>query len=104
MDSGAGVPIEGTGDLPQCPLPRLHDSPTALQQVAGLKIQDLSGRPAEFAPHTSGSVTASYDRVLPAAYHMTAEVTETFSSAYYLTGVDDDLAMRAPSGAVEHGA
>jgi outer membrane receptor protein involved in Fe transport len=69
-------------------------SPTALQQLGGLKVQDLSGRPTEFSPHSSGSVTATYSRTLPGGYHFTGQLTEIFSSSYYLTGVDDDLARQ----------
>lgn len=69
-------------------------TPTALQQLRGAKIQSLSGRPTEFAPHTSGSITATYSPLLPGGRHLTAEVTDTFSSAYYLTSVDDDLARQ----------
>jgi len=69
-------------------------SPTALQQLAGLKIQSLSGRPTQFSPHTTGALTATYTPTLPGSYHLTAQVSEYFSSAYYLTGTDDDLARQ----------
>jgi outer membrane receptor protein involved in Fe transport len=66
-------------------------SPTALQQLAGLKIQSLSGRPTEYAPHTSGSINGTFSPTLPGGYRVEAEAIAHFSTSYYLSGVDDDL-------------
>jgi iron complex outermembrane receptor protein len=66
-------------------------SPTALEQFQGLKVQDLSGHSTEFAPRSSGSVTAAYSPTLPGGYHLITELREHFSASYFLSGVDDNL-------------
>jgi iron complex outermembrane recepter protein len=69
-------------------------SPTALQQLDGMKVQDLSGHPTEFAPRNSGTLTATYSPTLPGGYHLTTEVSELFSASYFLSGVDDKLVQQ----------
>ena len=64
-------------------------SPTQLQQFLGQTVQDLSGRPTEFAPEWDGTVTGSYTLHLPADYQLTTSLTGIFSSSYFLTGNDD---------------
>lgn len=66
-------------------------SPTAAQILAGMKIQDLSGRPTEYAPRWSGSVTGTYKTRLANDYRMTAALTPHYSSSYFFTALDDDL-------------
>jgi outer membrane receptor protein involved in Fe transport len=64
-------------------------SPTQIQQFFGVSNQDLSGRPTEFAPKWSGSVTGTFTTALPGDYRLTADVTDLFSSPYFLSGTDD---------------
>jgi len=52
--------------------------------------QDLSGKPTDFAPRWSGSVSADYEVRLPAELKLIVEVTPYFSSSYFLGGVSDD--------------
>jgi outer membrane receptor protein involved in Fe transport len=65
-------------------------SPSAIQQLAGAKVQDLSGRPTQFAPRTSGSATVTFSPTI-GSYQLTAEARELWSASYYLSGVDDEL-------------
>lgn len=64
-------------------------TPTQLQQQLGETNQDLSGRPTEFAPDWSGTVTAVYTVNLPRNYRLMSSVSGIFSSSYFLTGNDD---------------
>jgi outer membrane receptor protein involved in Fe transport len=64
-------------------------SATQLQQFHGINTQDLSGQPTEFAPKWSGSLSGAYTVALPDTISLTAEVTELFSSPYFLSGTDD---------------
>jgi iron complex outermembrane receptor protein len=64
-------------------------SPTQLQQFEGLATQDLSGKPTEFAPKWSGSVTGTYAVALPGNYAFITELTDLISSSYFLSGTDD---------------
>lgn len=63
-------------------------SPTQLQQLLGETSQSLTGRPTEFAPVWSGTLTESYT-VKFSAFRLTTALTEIASSSYYLTGNDD---------------
>jgi iron complex outermembrane receptor protein len=58
--------------------------------------QNLSGRPTDFAPKFSGSVTASYTVHLPGNYRFITELSPFFTSGYFLGGdsaaTDDPLA------------
>ena len=53
-------------------------------------VQDLSGKPTEFAPKWSGSLTASYSVLLPADYRFTVELSPYFSSRFFSGGGTDD--------------
>jgi len=68
--------------------------PTQLQQRLGQTIQDLSGRPTEYAPDWSGTVTADYIASLPRTYRLMASVSGIFSSSYLLTGNDDSTVQQ----------
>jgi outer membrane receptor protein involved in Fe transport len=69
-------------------------TPTALQTLQGLKVQDLSGRPTQFSPDWSGSLTATYSTTLLGEDRLTMELNSYFSSMYYVAAVDDDLIGR----------
>ena len=64
-------------------------SPTGLQQLAGARVQDLSGEPTTFAPDWSGDLTATYTVPVADRYEMHAELRGYFSSSYYITGTND---------------
>jgi iron complex outermembrane receptor protein len=64
-------------------------APNPYQQMSGQTVQDLSGRPTEFAPEWSGSLAGSYVIHLRDPYQLTTELTTIFSSGYFLTGNDD---------------
>ena len=66
-------------------------SPTYLQRFQGLQVQNLSGRPTDFAPKWSGSVYADYSVPL-GNYIFTAQAAPFFSSGYFNSvGTDDPL-------------
>jgi hypothetical protein len=65
-----------------------------LQQLNGLGIQDLSGRPTQFAPKWSGNLTGAYRAVLGAGYQLTTELTTLFSSSFFLSATDDPTARQ----------
>jgi len=62
---------------------------TIVQLFNGIQVQDLSGRPTEFAPRWNGSVYAAYTAVLSGAYRLTTQLSPYFSSSYYLHDSDD---------------
>ena len=62
---------------------------TQLQQLFGAANQDLSGRPTDFAPKWSASLTGSYTQHLPGEFELTGKVTGFFTSSYYMDGTDD---------------
>ena len=64
-------------------------APTALEIQQGIAEQNLSGRPTEYAPNWSGSVTASYTQTLPGGYRLITNLTPFFTSAYYLLASED---------------
>ena len=59
-------------------------------------LQDLSGKPTEFAPTWSGSVTTSYSFSLPRGYHFITEADALGSTDYYFgnNGTDDPQLMQ----------
>jgi outer membrane receptor protein involved in Fe transport len=65
-------------------------NPSSIQQVQGARTQDLSDRPTQFAPTSSGSVTAAFTPMI-GSYQLTTELRGFFSSSYYLSAQDDDL-------------
>jgi len=65
-------------------------SPSAIQQLSGARTQDLTDRPTQFAPTTSGSVSVAFTPRI-GSLQLTTEVRGFFSASYYLSGVDDDL-------------
>jgi outer membrane receptor protein involved in Fe transport len=69
-------------------------TPTALQTLQGLRVQDLSGRPTQFSPDWSGSLTATYSTAMLGEDRLTMELNSYFSSKYYVAAVDDDLIGR----------
>jgi len=66
--------------------------PTQAQQRAGLRIQDLSGKPTALAPEWSGSLVGTYLQPI-GSYTLTSEVSVFGSTDYFLggSGVNDDL-------------
>jgi outer membrane receptor protein involved in Fe transport len=62
---------------------------------AGL-TQNMSGRPTDYAPRWSGSVTGSYLVNLPSAYSLTTALTAIFSSSYFNgnSSTDDPLLLQ----------
>lgn len=69
-------------------------SPTQLQQQLGQKVQDLSGRPTEYGPDWSGTVTAGYTANLPRNFRLMSSVSGILSSSYFLTGNDDETVQQ----------
>ena len=70
-------------------------SATQLQQLLGETSQSLTGRPTEFAPVWSGTLSKSYT-VKFSAFRLTTALTEIASSSYYLTGNDDPTVEQSP--------
>ena len=64
-------------------------APTAVDIATGLSEQDLSGRPTEYAPDWSASVTASYTQTLPGGYLFIMDLSPFFTSSYYLLASED---------------
>lgn len=64
---------------------------TMAQQLAGLRVQDLSGRPTQFAPEWTTSLTGTYRTHLPNEWRMTAELRGYLSSSYFLMAQDDPM-------------
>ncbi len=54
-------------------------------------VQNLAGRPTEYAPRWSGSLRGSYAFELPNDFRLTTEAAAIYSSLYYLTNTDDPL-------------
>jgi outer membrane receptor protein involved in Fe transport len=65
-------------------------SPSAIQQLNGALVQDLTDHTTQFAPHNSGSVSVAFTPMI-ASFQLTTELRGFYSSSYYLSGVDDDL-------------
>jgi len=78
-----------------------HSNPTAsgctalYPEGAGL-TQDLSGRPTDYAPKWSGSVTGTYSVNLPRNYSLTSAVTGILSTSYFNgnSSTDDPLLLQ----------
>jgi iron complex outermembrane recepter protein len=68
--------------------------PTALQSLEGLQVQNLSGKPTEYAPPWAGNVGAVYSTNLPGDYKLNAEVDAYWSAAYYVHASIDPLQMQ----------
>lgn len=66
-------------------------TPNPFQQFSGQTVQDLSGRPTEYAPDWSGTLTASYASHVFGPFQLTTEVSTMFSSSYFLDGNDNPL-------------
>jgi len=64
-------------------------APSATQLAQGIEAQDLSGKPTEYAPKWSGSVTARLTLPLAQDRHFVAELSPYFSSSYYLLASED---------------
>ena len=58
--------------------------------------QNLSGRPTNFSPRWSGSVTASYTKVLPGDFRATVDVSPYLTTGYFLAGGEDDPFLHQP--------
>ena len=65
--------------------------PNPFQATAGQSVQDLSGRPTEYAPEWSGTLMGSYTLHLRGPVQLTSEVTGIFSSSYFIDGNDNPL-------------
>lgn len=70
--------------------------PTNAQAGAGIRVQDLSGRPTQFAPKWAGTLTGSYRADLPGEFRLTTAVTGIFRDRQFIQGTDDPL-HEAPS-------
>ena len=55
-----------------------------------LNVQDLSGRPTQYSPDWSGSLTATFNTPLPGGYQLTAELNPYFSSGYHIIFLIDE--------------
>lgn len=65
-------------------------SPTFLQKQNGVKSQNLSGRPLDFAPKWSGSVNAEYKQDIGSDYQLTVDMGPFFQTKYYNSAGTDD--------------
>jgi outer membrane receptor protein involved in Fe transport len=65
-------------------------APTVLQTQDGVKSQDLSGAPLDFASKWSGSVTAEYRANLAANYRLISDLSPFFQSQYFNSNGTDD--------------
>lgn len=59
---------------------------TQAQQLAGIRVQDLSGQPTSLAPEWSSSLVSAYTVPFGANFDLTAEVTAIYSTDFFLTG------------------
>ncbi len=66
-----------------------NQTPSQIQTLEGLKVQDLSGRPTEFSPKWSGNLTGAYTLELPGDYRLVGELTGILTSRYFLDPRDD---------------
>jgi outer membrane receptor protein involved in Fe transport len=64
---------------------------TLLDDATGVASQSLAGRPTEYAPSWSGSVTAAYTMPLPGGYTFTVAISPFFSTGYFLNPLTDFL-------------
>ena len=74
----------------------LNASPTYLEKQNHITHQNLSGRPLDFAPRWSGSVTAEYHTELPGGYRLAAQLTPFYQSSYYNSAGTDDTNFILP--------
>lgn len=63
--------------------------PTDAQRLAGMAVQDLSGKPTLFSPKWSGTVTGTLTLPVFAGYELTTEAIGIFSSSYHLWSTID---------------
>jgi iron complex outermembrane recepter protein len=63
--------------------------PTDAQRLAGMAVQDLSGKPTLFSPKWSGTVTGTLTLPVFAGYELTTEAIGIFSSGYHLWSTID---------------
>jgi outer membrane receptor protein involved in Fe transport len=77
--------------------------PTQLQQLEGIRIQDLSGQPTALAPRWSENVSGAYTVPLGVNYKLTTELIGYFSSRYFLSGsgTDDPLLSQGAYGRLD---
>jgi outer membrane receptor protein involved in Fe transport len=64
---------------------------TLVDDATGVVSQNLSGRPTEYAPTWSGSLTAAYTLPLPGGYTFTVAMSPFFSTGYFLNPLTDFL-------------
>jgi iron complex outermembrane recepter protein len=64
-------------------------APSALEEAEGLAAQDLSGRPTEYAPLWSGSVTGAYSMHLGDHLKLSAALSPFFTGSYYVLSSED---------------
>ena len=65
----------------------------SVQQLQGLKVQNLSGEPTPLTPKWSGSLSVSYTTEM-FGYTVAGRVSEFLSSSFYLTAADDPLLLQ----------
>jgi len=68
--------------------------PTAAQGYAGISVQDLSGKPTQYAPTWAGNVFVDYTHPIPAGYSLRSEIGALFSSAYFYSPLVDPTLMQ----------
>ena len=69
-------------------------APTALQQIQGFGAQNLSGRPTEYAPLWSGSLSGTFDTKLPSGMRLSAALMPFFTSSYYVLSSEDAASLQ----------
>ena len=76
-------------------------TPNPFQQFSGQTVQDLSGRPTEYAPDWSGTLTASYTSHAYGPLQLTTEFSTMLSSTYFLDGNDNPLLRQGPYARID---
>jgi outer membrane receptor protein involved in Fe transport len=67
------------------------NAPATFDQAAlGLKNQDLSGRPTQFAPKWSGNLAAAWTQPVSNDYRVVAQASSYFTGAYFVGSDADD--------------
>lgn len=65
-------------------------APTTVQKQGGLKTQNLSGRPLDFASKWSGSINAEYKESIGDNHRLLADIGPFFQTKYYNSAGTDD--------------
>jgi iron complex outermembrane recepter protein len=70
-------------------------APTALEQIEGFNVQDLSGHPTEYAPRWSGSLSGAFTTTVGEGMKFTAALMPFFTSSYDILASEDPAGRQA---------